>query len=167
MMRDDFCVFILSHGRANNLKTLKTIQNQGYTGKWYIVIDNEDDQEQEYRKKYKEHILQFDKLAISKQFDTADLEENRKTIVYARNACFMLASQVGVKYFLELDDDYTRFEYKQKMGDVLKTYTVKNLDLLFMQMIEFFETSGATTIAFAQGGDFIGGADSPAVKNLS
>lgn len=43
-MRDDFCVFILTHGRAGNVKTLKMLQKQGYTGKWYCVIDNEDDQ---------------------------------------------------------------------------------------------------------------------------
>ena len=46
-MRNDFAVFILSHGRANNLITLKTLDKIGYTGKTYIIIDNEDEQEEE------------------------------------------------------------------------------------------------------------------------
>lgn len=44
---NDFAVFILSHGRAGNIKTLKALENGNYSGKWYIVIDNEDDQAEE------------------------------------------------------------------------------------------------------------------------
>lgn len=39
----NFAVFILSHGRAGNVKTYQTLINQGYTGNIYIVIDDEDD----------------------------------------------------------------------------------------------------------------------------
>ena len=41
-MLNDFAVFILSHGRADNIKTLKMLEDGNYTGDWYIVIDNED-----------------------------------------------------------------------------------------------------------------------------
>ena len=41
-MRNDFAVLILSHGRPNNIKTIKALENANYTGKYYIVIDNED-----------------------------------------------------------------------------------------------------------------------------
>ena len=47
-MRNDFAIFILSHGRADNVKTLDTIKTCGYTGKWYVIIDNEDKQAQKY-----------------------------------------------------------------------------------------------------------------------
>ena len=40
---DNFAVFILSHGRPDHIKTLKALQKGHYTGKTYIVIDNEDD----------------------------------------------------------------------------------------------------------------------------
>lgn len=155
---NDFAVFILSHGRAGNIKTLKALENGNYSGKWYIVIDNEDDQAEEYRKRFGNHVLQFDKLAIAQTFDTGDTEENRRTIVYARNACFMLARQVGVRYFLELDDDYTSFEYRWAEGKNLKVRKAKQLDRLFAGMIEFLKATGAVTVAFAQGGDYIGGA---------
>ena len=156
-MRNDFCVFILSHGRAANVKTIKALQKGNYTGRWYIVIDNEDDQEDEYRKRFPGHVLQFDKLAISKTFDTADIEDNRRTIVYARIACFNLAREVGCKYFLELDDDYNVFEHKVIMDNKLRGIPCTDLDRLFSCMIDFLDNSGAVTVAFAQGGDFIGG----------
>jgi hypothetical protein len=39
MLRNDFCVFILTHGRADRVYTYKTIRNQGYTGPIYLVIE--------------------------------------------------------------------------------------------------------------------------------
>ena len=48
MVRDDFAIMILSHGRANNVRTINTLKEVNYTGKWYIIIDNEDDQQQDY-----------------------------------------------------------------------------------------------------------------------
>ena len=41
-MRNDFVVFILSHGRANSLVTVDSLNRCGYTGKWYIILDDED-----------------------------------------------------------------------------------------------------------------------------
>jgi hypothetical protein len=159
-MRDDFAVFILTHGRPEKVFTLNSLKAGNYSGKWYIVIDNEDDTEDEYRRLYGDRVLQFDKVAVSKTFDTADLSEDRRTIVYARNACFDLAKQVGVRYFLELDDDYTSFMYRFPDNGKLGYAPAKNLDELFEAMIDFLDASGAVTVAFAQGGDFIGGVNS-------
>lgn len=44
MKHEDFCVFILTHGRANNVETCKTLKRCGYTGKVYLLVDDEDDQ---------------------------------------------------------------------------------------------------------------------------
>ena len=48
----------------------------------------------------------FDKLEISKKFDEFDNFDDRRAIVYARNASFEIAKKLGLKYFLQLDDDY-------------------------------------------------------------
>lgn len=81
---DDFAVFILTHGRPDTIHTLDTLKRGNYTGKWYLVIDNEDKQAERYYEKYgKERVIMFDKLAISKTFDTADLSQERRAIVYA------------------------------------------------------------------------------------
>lgn len=160
MMRDDFGVFILSHGRPDRVKTLKSLEKGRYTGKWWIVIDNEDDSAPEYYKRYKDRVIMFDKLEASKTFDTADTSQERRTIVYARNACFAIAKELGLEYFLELDDDYTSFEYRVIRDKKLAVFAVKSLDGLFSAMINFLDDTGAITVALSQGGDFIGGKDS-------
>ena len=158
-MRSDFAVFILTHGRPENIVTMKSLERGGYSGKVYIVIDNEDDTADRYRELYGDKVIQFDKLAESKKFDTADLSEDRRAIVYARNVCFDLAEKLGLEYFLELDDDYTDFEYRWPEGGKLMIKSIANLDALFSAMVEFLETSGALSVALAQGGDLIGGAN--------
>lgn len=158
--KNDFAAFILTHGRANNVVTYKTLRERGYTGKIYIVIDNEDEQADEYRTKYGDNVLMFDKLAVSKTFDTMDTQQNRKTIVYARNACFELAKRVGVRFFVELDDDYDNFEFRWREDGKLLTKKVESLDEVFEAYLVFMQESKALTVALAQGGDFIGGAKS-------
>lgn len=158
-MRDDFAVFILTHGRPENVITLKTLQKQGYTGKYYIIIDDEDDTENKYREIFGDKVIQFCKKDIAKTFDTMDISEDRRTIVYARNACFAIARNVGVRYFLELDDDYTSFLYRYNKNRKLMSQELC-LDNVFSAMIDFLDETGADTVAFAQGGDFIGGVDS-------
>jgi len=159
-MNNDFACFILSHGRANNVKTLSTLKTVGYTGKIYIIIDNKDESANEYYKKYGKSVITFDKLNISNRFDTADTFDDMRTIVYARNACFDIAENLNLKYFLELDDDYCDLEYRYIKGNKLMTIQVKNADQVFQRMINLLEDTNALTVAFAQGGDFIGGADS-------
>lgn len=159
-MREDFAVFILTHGRPNNVKTINTLQKHGYTGKLYLILDNEDKTAEQYAEKYgKEKIIIFDKLKIAQSIDQGDLSEDRRTIVYARNACFKIAEKLGLRYFLQLDDDYQNFRYRYESGERLLTKYVSDLDKIFSYMIDFLDESKALTVAFAQGGDFIGGVE--------
>jgi len=152
-MRDDFCAFILTHGRPDRVHTLKTLRRSGYTGKVYIVIDDEDKTEAEYRKRFGDRVLQFSKEAIAKTFDEGDNFNDRRAIIYARNACWDLARQVGVRYFIQLDDDYYIFGYR--LGKYVTIHTT--MDDCLSSMVEFLEESNAATIAMSQGGDHIGG----------
>lgn len=160
-MRDDFAVFILTHGRAGGVVTDKTLRAQGYTGKIVYVIDDEDSQGDEYRKRYgAENVEEFSKKEIAKQFDEM-VRGDKRTIVYARNACFDIAKSIGVRYFVELDDDYTFFcfDYDSEYRTITRTQNTKRLDDVFSAMVDFLENTDyrVKTIAFAQGGDFIGG----------
>ena len=160
MVHDGFGVFILTHGRAKNVITYKTLRRLGYTGKVFILIDDEDDQEEEYRKKYKDAVVQFGKEDIAQRIDSGDLSKDRRVILYARNACFEKAEELGLKYFLELDDDYTSFQIRLPYDGKLLIKEIKDLDRLFDDMLDFLDSTGALTVAIAQGGDFIGGTDS-------
>jgi len=55
-MREDFCAFILTHGRPNNVVTYRTLQAAGYTGKVFIVIDDEDETTEEYKRIYGDDV---------------------------------------------------------------------------------------------------------------
>ena len=44
MSERNFAVFILTHGRAENVETYKALRDCGYTGKIYVIIDDEDDE---------------------------------------------------------------------------------------------------------------------------
>ena len=105
-MRDDFVIFILTHGRANNMHTYQALQRAGYTGKIIFLLDNEDTTIAEYRNKFGENnIYIFDKLQVSKWVDSMDLSLDRRAILYARCVSYQVAKNLGYKYFLQLDDD--------------------------------------------------------------
>lgn len=159
-MRDDFAVFILTHGRADNVVTLRTLERQGYRGRWYLIIDDEDAMAPIYYEKFgKDHVVTFCKAAAADRTDTMDNFDEHRAILYARNESFRIARELGLTYFLQLDDDYSIFMLRYPDGSKLAhlTLTGKNLEMLFEAMIDFLDSSGALTVAFAQGGDYIGG----------
>lgn len=155
-MRSDFCAFILSHGRADNIRTLKTLRHCGYTGPVIFLLDTDDKTVPQYTAKFgKDNVYIFDKAEEAKTFDECDNSGNRKTIVYARNACFRIAKELGFKYFIQLDDDYYYFGIRSPNG----ARRITKLDDTFTFLVEFLERSKIATVAFSQGGDHIGGYD--------
>lgn len=154
-MENEFCVFILSHGRPNNVKTFETIKKHGYTGKVFIVIDDEDEKANEYLEIFGDSVLIFNKKEISQTFDEGDNFENRQTIVYARNFCFLIAEKLNIKYFVQLDDDYYWFGYRTING----AKSTRKLDNIFNSLVNFLKSTNITSVAFSQGGDHIGGYD--------
>jgi len=153
-----FCVFVLSHGRAGRVRTIDSLRAGGYTGTWYVVVDNEDATVQDYVARYgRDRVIVFDKLAVSRTFDTADLSEDRRAVVFARNACFDIARDLGMTHFLELDDDYQKLEQRYGENGKLMYAYAKDLDAAFAAMLDFLDTSGAASVAFGQGGDLVGG----------
>lgn len=164
-MRDDFAVFILTHGRPFKVVTFDTLIKSGNTNKVYLVVDNEDLTINSYYEKFgRENVIVFDKKRKSQEFDTMDLSDDRRSIVYARNACFDIAEQLGIRYFLELDDDYTVFRSRVWDGKKLATWYLRDFDAVVDEMLDFLDISGAITVAFSQTGDFIGGIGSKVYK---
>lgn len=161
-MRDDFAIFILSHGRSNNVKTVTTLINYGYTGNWYIIIDDEDNQADRYYHNYgKNHVIMFSKVAIESDFDIMDNFTGRSVPTFARNAVYKIARSLNLKYFLEADDDLTcfRHRYLDNAGKLCTKY-ITDLDSVIERYLEYMDNTPITVLAFAQTGDLIGGKDS-------
>ena len=157
-MADELVAFILSHGRPDNVLTIRALQNQGYTGRVFIVIDDEDKTGPQYIERYgAENVLIFSKAEIALTFDKAGEFGGRNAVVYARNACFELARNLGVRYFLQLDDDYSQYLFTIGEDPRMFGSVIKNLDRTFAIMLEYFKAIPALSIAMSQGGDWLGG----------
>ncbi len=169
MRNNDFVVFILTHGRADRVITYNALRKSGYTGRIVLVIDNEDTQAREYISRYgKENVRIFDKSAVSETFDEG-MAGDRRTIVYARNACFGIAEESGFRYFMELDDDYEYFAWRfdEELKYLVSTPRIKNLDRCFDILLDYYKGIPAKSIAISQGGDFIGGSQSTSLKSVN
>lgn len=155
---EDFAVFILTYGRPDKVMTYDTLRKQGYTGKIYLVCSTDDKMLDEYKNSYWDMVIVFNKNDYKDTFDIGDSFKKDNVVVYARNANRDIARDLWLKYYLQLDDDYTSFPYRIPEHWHLKSRAVKNLDKIFDLFIDFLkDTPKVTAIALAQGGDFIGG----------
>lgn len=152
-----YAVFILTHGRPDKVITYKTLKRSGYTGDVYLICDDEDKTLEKYKKTYGDKVIVFKKSDYEGRFDKMDNFAGNKVIVYARNACYDIARQLGLDYFFEYEDDYTGFYFRKFDGDNLRAIKVSDLDKLLGSVIECLDNTGALTIAFSQGGDHMGG----------
>lgn len=160
MTRNDFAVFILTHGRADKQITLQTLYTIGYSGKIYLVVDDEDSQLEEYREKYGELVVVFSKREAEKEFDTMTNRKEYRSVVFARNAAFGIAKQLGIKWFMTCDDDISNLSYRVPKENKLKGINVRDADRLFMDMVEFAEGNGISVFGFSQAGAYVGGLNS-------
>lgn len=150
-------VFILSHGRPDNVITYRTLRRQGYTGRIFIIVDDGDKTIDKYHENFKDEVIVFSKDDYEGKFDIMDNFGNNKVIVYARNACYDIARKLELDYFFEYEDDYTGFNFRYPEKQQLKAKACKNLDGILDAMIDCLIETNVNTIAFAQGGDFIQG----------
>jgi hypothetical protein len=158
-MREDFCAFILSHGRPDRVHTYKTLLKAGYTGKIYIVIDDEDKTADQYRAIFGDKVLQFCKSEYAAKLDEADNTGKRTSTIYARAAMFDLAPRLGCKYFIQLDDDYTDFAIRFNSKGEGCRIVVKQIDEAISALLEFLIKTPSLTMCMGQTGELIGGTD--------
>ncbi len=165
---NNFGVFILSHGRPDNLKTYQALKRCGYTGKIYILVDDEDKTKNEYKKNYGDEVIIFDKEEAAKITDAGDNSGKRNSVLFARNYSFVIAKNLGLTHFWQLDDDYSAFGWvTDNKYDYLTSGTLTtSLDEILSALCQFMEESGAASIAMAQGGDLMGGAEGTLVKKV-
>ena len=173
-MKDNFAVFIMVHGRPDKMWTYHALRKGGYTGKIFLVADNLDESRFEYKKIYGDELLIFDKNKAALEMEAGDNTGELRSTMFASNMIFKLAKEKGIKYFYNMCDDYSSFDYRfdenfkyyiNKEHD--KSSRVKNLDKIFEIVLKYYKSINALTIAFSQGGDFIGGQNSSSSKNIS
>jgi hypothetical protein len=157
-MKSDFCVFILTHGRPDNVYTSKMLLKRGYTGKIFYVLDDEDKSVDQYKQRFgEENIFVFNKKEMADSIDEGNNFDNRSAAVHARNATYKIAEKIGFEFFILLEDDYVEIEYK--LTNVKAGQYPKSLDFVFSTVMNYYKSIDAASVALAQNGDFIGGID--------
>lgn len=158
MINYNFAIFIISHARADSVETVKSLKKCNYSGRWYIICDDEDDQLDKYKDNFGEdHILVFNKDEIRPKFDMMDNFEGKGTPIFVRNAIWEIAKKLGLEYYLELDDDYCDFSIRSKVGTHLPIFNIVDFDGVCNAYIEFLNCGDIATVAFAQTGEMMGG----------
>lgn len=164
----DFAALILTHGRPRSVVTHNTLRACGYTGPIYLVVDDEDAALAEYQKTYGKQVVTFSKKAVAGTFDIGDSLTEQHVVVFARNAVFDLAEDLGLEHFVVLDDDYPTFAYKFNDRLEYQEKKILNLDAVFALMLAYYKNiPGLLSLAMAQNGDFIGGGESGYGKKIT
>lgn len=164
-----FAIFILSHGRADDVKTAEYLERIGYSGDWFIVIDNEDNQAGTYYAKYGDRVLMFDKKAEAELTDTGDMDDDRRVGVFARNKIQDLAIERGYKYHLQFDDDFNRVSFRYFDGEKIAYTHVEDdrtLTGVLFAMVRYMDNCPRITwLSFGLSNYYLGGTQSGNWKN--
>lgn len=157
----DFAVFITTHGRPNNQLTLKTLLDSGYTGDYYLVLDDTDTTIDEYIQNFgKEHILVFNKLEVVNLTDTGKRIPNMKCVIYARNAVEYIAQQFELKSFVVADDDITRFRHRFIQDNSLKSVPItKSIDDILRAYSDYLLSCNISAMSFGLLSFYFAGVD--------
>lgn len=156
-MLDNFAIFILTHGRPHNQRTLSTLRTQGFTGKIYLVVDDEDKTLNEYKEEYGDCVLVFNKEHYIQKTDTGLKEPLRNFAVFARNAIEDFAKQFDLKYFGMFDDDILKFRFRYIENDKLLSESVTDLDTVIGTYIDYMECCNLACTGFGVATQYIGG----------
>jgi len=153
------CVFIITYGRPDNQVTYRSLRRQGYTGKIYFVCDDSDVTLDDYKKRYGDDVLVFSKQQIYDRpfFDDGDNFKEMRAPIYARHACYDFARNLNIKFFFQFDDDYSLFRYTFNHKGEYFPHSIKELDAVFLILLKFYKQANIDVLAFAQGGDMMGG----------
>ena len=162
----EFAVFIMVHGRPDKMWTYNTLRKAGYSGKIYLVADDLDNTLGQYKEKYGDDLIVFDKNKASTTMDAGDNTGDLRSTLFSANTIFDLAKERDIKYFFIMCDDYTDFEYRHNQDLFYGGWIVKSLDKLFYTLLDYYKSINCLSIAFAQSGDFMGGKNSDLAKNL-
>lgn len=157
-MTNEIPIFIISHGRADNVATVAALDNAGITDNIFIVVDDLDEQRASYEEKFGTRCIVFDKREIAKETETMDNFGIMATPVYARNYVQKYAKANGIIHYIVMDDDITKFGGKIVDKGKFKTRKINDIDPIFSSIFDFLDSSpNLTVLSLANEGGYFGG----------
>lgn len=147
-------IYIISKERPI-CRTAKLLNRIGYTGDFYICIQEDDKHKQQYIENFGEDkIITYDYYEQIPQTDFLDNYGNEKTgVVVVRNIIPKIAKSMGCKRYWILDDDITSFRYfKYKEGKFKTINDGAKLEKIFYMISEFGHKTNILKCGFKRDG---------------
>lgn len=153
-MRTDFGVIVISHGRPE-CTTYHILRGKHYTGKLFVLIDDEDSDKDAYLERYGDSVRIFHKQV---NFDIMDNFDGPNGIAtFSRNECWNVAEREGLKYFLIMDDDLQSITFRYEQDGHLRNRSVKNIDPVFEAYCDLMDSTNLDCTGFGSPSEFMGG----------
>lgn len=156
----DFAYFILTFGRPDKQLTYKTLKRLNVKNDIYFICSDDDPTLNEYKAKYGDFVKVFNKEQAVKEcnIDLMDNFGKKSAIIFARCYCFKIAQELGIKNFIQLDDDYMGFY----VADTIKCKWMEGnktpIEKIIKKGFEFYKKiPKLLAFSFSQGGDLMGG----------
>lgn len=163
-MREDFAVFIISHERADRVETYDMLRDAGYTGKIYVVVDDEDVEFNQYKRRFGDYLLKYSKMVYRDITEVCTKVNGCAT--YARNAVEDIAKLLNLKAFMVADDDLLRLRYRYDDNGILRSLAIKsNLDAIIDAYLEFILDNGVACVSFGTANIYMKGIKPEVVSN--
>ena len=124
-------IFIPSYHRANNIKTAKYFVKKGYDAKKiHVFIDDEANDFLEYKEETRKlgcNLYVFNMKESRERFDYVHRASvSRRSAGQARNMFYEFAKDLGIEFYIVIDDDTRQYEIKPfaiyKRGAVLEDF---------------------------------------------
>lgn len=171
----EYCFFILSYKRAKfcHDNTFRLINSFRHSGKIFIVCSDDDSTIDEYIEIFgNQNVLIFNKERIQNIYDIDVMDcfnyEKKIGILWARNAVYEFARNLGYEHFIVLDDDYDSLHLKMIkykgnktiLKEIRNIFNIMDFDTVASLMFDLLDSQPfISVVAFAQNGDFIGGSE--------
>lgn len=156
----NYAIFIPTYKRPDNVITYRVLRKANYDGKIYLIVGDDDPTLEDYKRKYGDEVIVFSKEKTRPSVDMLDNFGKMNCVVYARNAMFDIAKELGLDYFIVLDDDYKELVFRRVFGEKLRGFNILNINEVIKASVQYLEeTKVLDCFAWSQMGDFIGGAD--------
>ena len=168
-MRDDFAIFIPSYDRCEMLidKTLHMLKKYNYSGKWFVVVDDNDPQLKTYKEKIpEEHLLIFHKPDYYDYYDTCFNKKNIEAKLYPVAFIDSIIDKLKLNYYMIIDDDMKELVFRYDNNNQLLQKNVSSITFEnFLNLyIDFLDMTCYTMISIDSNAKLMGGLKSEIFK---
>lgn len=150
-------VFIITHKRADEQLTLRTLQSLNCSLPIYLIVDDLDPQLSQYKDKYGDMVKVFSKEEVRKSTDTVDNFHILNSALFARVYCQTLAQEMALDHYAVMDDDISSFKARFNEFGLTKTYSIKDITPILQESFRLLDETCLSATGYGNAGAYFGG----------